>query len=151
MKSTKNAKPAAETTELIAVPAAESAPAPVQPEAPAKPQPKETEAEAAAKKTSTASGAIAVILRAAETLAGHEVIGKLIELKTWNDGNSFVLRLPNFKDAVDTLPHDSEAKIALTLLKNTRNAVTSITGDARQTWVFHVNSGSFALYSKFKG
>lgn len=111
-----------------------------------------SEAKAApkAKAKPVPSAAVASIRSAVETLQSIKGISSLLEFKTFNGGNSFVCKLPTFKDAVMSLPKSDEAKSALTLLKNTRAAVESFTGNARQTWVFHT-SGSFALYSKLQG
>ena len=68
-----------------------------------------------------------------------------LTLKQFNKA-SFVLRLPEFKEAVNALPKSDDAKHALQLLRGLQNEVQSLTGDARKTWVFHP-SGSFALHS----
>lgn len=93
------------------------------------------------------SSMVANIRNACEALSKVDAIAKLLEYRTFNSAGSFVVRLPSFKDAVDVLPQSPEAKAALALLKNTRGAVESLTGTAKQTWVFHT-SGSFGLYSK---
>lgn len=90
---------------------------------------------------------VANIRAACEALSTHEVLGKLLGFRVFNTAGSFVVRLPNFRDAVDLLPRTTEAKNALALLKHTRSEVESLTGSAQQTWVFH-SSGSFGLYSK---
>jgi hypothetical protein len=93
------------------------------------------------------SAMVANIRTACEALTKVEAIDKLLGFRVFNSAGSFVVRLPNFRDAVDVLPQSDEAKKALALLKNTRSEVESLTGSAKQTWVFH-SSGSFGLYSK---
>lgn len=98
----------------------------------------------------TPSAMVANIRTACEALSNVEAIAKLLGFRVFNSAGSFVVRLPNFRDAVDVLPHNEESKKALALLKNTRAEVESLTGSAKQTWVFH-SSGSFGLYSKLNG
>ena len=112
--------------------------------APAAEAAKPAKAKAPKPQTSTM---VANIRAACEALTKVDAIAKLLEYRTFNTAGSFVVRLPSFKDAVDVLPQSTEAKAALTLLKNTRSEVESLTGTSKQTWVFHT-SGSFALYSK---
>jgi hypothetical protein len=102
------------------------------------------------KKAITPSGMVGNIKAACIALSSHPVIGKMLDYREFNASGSFVVRLPRFADAVDVLDISADSKIALTLLRSTRAAVESLTGNAKQTWVFHT-AGSFALYSKMNG
>ena len=102
------------------------------------------------KKAITPSGMVGNIKAACIALQSHPVIGKMLEYREFNASGSFVVRLPRFADAVDVLDISADSKIALTLLRSTRSAVESLTGNSKQTWVFHT-AGSFALYSKMNG
>ena len=102
------------------------------------------------KKAITPNGMVGNIKAACIALQSHPVIGKMLEYREFNASGSFVVRLPRFADAVDVLDVSPDSKIALTLLRSTRSAVESLTGNSKQTWVFHT-AGSFALYSKMNG
>lgn len=92
------------------------------------------------------SGRVAEIRAAAEVLALVKNLG--VEIKPFETNpNSFVLRLPLFKDAVKALPKSDDAKTALQILRGLTDSVSVLCGDASKTWVFH-KSGSFALYSR---
>lgn len=93
------------------------------------------------------SAMVANIRNAAAILQEIPALGSLLQFRVFNSAGSFVVRLPDFKSAVDVLPHTEDAKKALQLLRHTRSEVEALTGSAKQTWVFHA-SGSFGLYSK---
>jgi hypothetical protein len=104
----------------------------------------------AKKPKATPSAMVANIRTACEALMQIPALASLLQYRQFNTAGSFVVRLPNFRDAVDVLPQSADAKSALALIKNTRSEVESLTGTSKQTWVFHT-SGSFALYSKLNG
>lgn len=147
------------TTQAPEAPAATTveAPASQAPEAPAAATVEAPASQAAVepakpkKQSAEPSARVASIRAAAEALAGcSRELKLLMEFRPFKSNpHSFVLRLPTFKDAVETLPKNEDAKAALTLLRGLQTTVDTLCGDHKRTWVFH-KSGSFALYSKVK-
>jgi len=101
-------------------------------------------------KAKPVSRLVGEIREAASVLTGEfgRELKDVMEFTPFKVGNSFVLRLPRHKEAIDRLPHNDGAKTALGLLSWLGDAVKEITGDNKQCWVLH-ETGSFGLYSKF--
>jgi len=103
-----------------------------------------------AKKDKPVSLLVREIRQASEAVVGAygDKLAGVMEFTPFKAGNSFVLRLPRHKDAIKRLPHNADAKEALGILSWLGDAVNTITGDNKQTWVLH-QTGSFGLYSSF--
>ena len=96
------------------------------------------------------SVAVANIRQGVEVLNsefGEEELKGVLHFKPFtNNPKSFVLRLPNMKEAAEALPLNNKAKEAITLLRRLRGSVSDAFGDANQTWIFHA-SGAAAVFS----
>ena len=102
------------------------------------------------KKKKEDSVAVANIRQGVEVLNsefGEEELKGVLHFKPFsNNPKSFVLRLPNMKEAAEALPLNNKAKEAITLLRRLRGSVSDAFGDANQTWIFHA-SGAAAVFS----
>ena len=98
-----------------------------------------------------AAAAVANVRQGVELLHsefGEDELKGILHFKPFsNNPKSFVLRLPNMKEAAAALPFTNEAKEAIALLRKLRGSVAAAFGDANQCWVLHASGGA-AVFSQ---
>jgi hypothetical protein len=98
-----------------------------------------------------AAAAVASVRQGVEILHsefGEDELKDCLQFKPFsNNPKSFVLRLPDMKEAACRLPFTPQAKEAIALLRKLRGSVAAAFGDANQTWVLHASGGA-AVFSQ---